>query len=82
MRSMVRTMLSILHRLTCMENDGVGGKNLVSWTTIIFAYTQQRYGEEAIQLFKEMHLQGISPDTITLVSSLGAYANLKAAAEH
>ena len=62
--------------------DGVEEKNLVSWTAIITAYSQQGYGEEAIQLFKEMHLEGISADTITLVSILGAYANLKAAAEH
>ena len=62
--------------------DGVEEKNLVLWTAIITAYTQQGYGEEAIQLFKEMRLEGISPDIITLVSILGAYANLDGAAEH
>ena len=62
--------------------DGVEEKNLVSWTAIITAYTQQGYGEEAIQLFKEMHLEGISPDIITLVSILGAYANLEATPTH
>ena len=53
-----------------------------SWTAIVSADTRQRYDEETIQLFKEIHLEGISPDIIALMSILGAYANLEAAAEH
>lgn len=55
--------------------------NVVSWTAIITACVQQGCGHEAIKLFQKMKLAGLEPDGITLVSVLGAFANLEILAE-
>eukprot|EP00250_Pteridium_aquilinum_P011597 c20180_g1_i1 orf=67-4089(+) len=51
--------------------------NMVSWTAIITVHVQQGCGQEAIELFHQMRVEGWEPDGVTLVSVLGAYANLK-----
>ncbi|KAJ7250553.1 hypothetical protein O6H91_19G018800 [Diphasiastrum complanatum] len=51
-------------------------RNLVSWNAMIAAYTQHGYGKEALELFKQMQLEGLHPDKVTLVSILDACASV------
>eukprot|EP00250_Pteridium_aquilinum_P019884 c24620_g11_i1 orf=563-1528(+) len=47
-------------------------QDIVSWTTLIVGYTQHERGEEALNCFDQMQLQGISPDAVMFVCSLKA----------
>ncbi|KAH7428612.1 hypothetical protein KP509_09G008500 [Ceratopteris richardii] len=58
--------------------DGLSTQNLVSWTTIIGAYTQQRLCREASQSFEQMHQQGLLADQVTYISILETVATSKA----
>ncbi|KAJ0974232.1 hypothetical protein J5N97_016197 [Dioscorea zingiberensis] len=55
-----------------------GGRDVVSWTSIISAYGIHGYGQDAINLFKHMLDSGLKPDHIAFVSVLSAcsYAGL------
>ena len=46
--------------------------NVVSWTTLIDAYTQHGLGKEAIECFKKMQNEGICPDAVTYICILKA----------
>eukprot|EP01018_Ginkgo_biloba_P018762 Gb_15183 [translate_table: standard] len=56
--------------------DNLCERNLVSWNAMIAGYTQNGYANEALTLFREMLLQNIEPDSITMVNILPACANL------
>ncbi|KAI5065732.1 hypothetical protein GOP47_0020427 [Adiantum capillus-veneris] len=60
--------------------DEIKEHNVVSWTSLMTVYAQQGHGEEAIELFHQMRVEGWEPDHFTLVSVLGAYASLKLSA--
>eukprot|EP00250_Pteridium_aquilinum_P000318 c10353_g1_i1 orf=1-642(+) len=47
-------------------------RNVVSWNTLITGYMQFGYGKEALECFKQLQLDGISPDAITFVCTLKA----------
>ncbi|PSR95084.1 Pentatricopeptide repeat-containing protein [Actinidia chinensis var. chinensis] len=47
-------------------------RDVVSWNSMISSYGIYGYGTKAIQTYKEMVVQGISPSPITFVSVLGA----------
>lgn len=51
-------------------------RNVVSWTTIIAAYFQNGYFEEALNLFREMKLEGISPNEYSFAILLNSSACL------
>lgn len=56
-----------------MFEDGLKGKrDLVSWNTMIAAYSHHGCGREAITVFKEMHNIGIKPNDATYVGLLSA----------
>ncbi|KAJ7532326.1 hypothetical protein O6H91_14G083400 [Diphasiastrum complanatum] len=47
-------------------------KDVVSWNTMISGYAQYGLGQQAIELFKKMHDQGLKADHATFVSVLSA----------
>ncbi|KAJ7534260.1 hypothetical protein O6H91_13G086200 [Diphasiastrum complanatum] len=61
--------------------DYMAARNSVSWNAIIGAYASSGSGNEALQLFQQMQLEGEKPDRITIISILEACANLKSLVE-
>ncbi|KVH95962.1 pentatricopeptide repeat-containing protein At3g12770 [Cynara cardunculus var. scolymus] len=57
--------------------EGLGGRTIVSWTSIISAYAQNGQPIEALRIFKKMRNYGLQPDWITLVSVISAYADIE-----
>lgn len=55
---------------------GILDKDLVAWTSMIEAYVQADLPINALELFKQMKLQGIVPDSVTLLSLIHAVSNL------
>lgn len=55
--------------------DGCPKQSLVSWTAMLTAYVEQGDGENALRLYTQMQLQGVSPDEITLICVLQACSN-------
>ncbi|MCO5577721.1 hypothetical protein L7F22_031553 [Adiantum nelumboides] len=51
-------------------------RNVVSWNTLIAGYAQQGQAEEALYLYKQMQLEGISPDAATFSSVLTSCSHL------
>lgn len=57
--------------------DGMGGdKDLVFWTSMIKVYAQAELPLEALSLFKQMKLEGVFPDSVTLLGLIQACSNL------
>lgn len=61
--------------------DGLLTQNIVSWTSMIEAYTQQGHVKEAFQFFERMKQQGGLPDKVTYIGILETCANLTALPE-
>lgn len=68
----------------CEENkcarvifDGLSNKNVVSWTLMMSAYTQNGQLMEGLRIFREMRRLGLKPDLIALVSILKAYSDME-----
>ena len=53
-----------------------GNANVITWSAMIAAYTQQDQAEDAINLFHEMNQESIIPDDRTYSSILTACASL------
>ncbi|KAL3647176.1 hypothetical protein CASFOL_008144 [Castilleja foliolosa] len=56
--------------------DGLGDKNVVSWTSIISGFAQNGQPDEALRIFKDMRGSDVKPDWIALVSVLKAYSDV------
>lgn len=56
--------------------DKMTERDEVLWTTMITGYAHNGYGEEALNLFREMLLAGIKPDEVTYASVLCSCADL------
>ncbi|GLU14619.1 hypothetical protein SLE2022_311790 [Rubroshorea leprosula] len=52
--------------------DGMVMKDLVSWTSMIKAYIQANMPLEALDLFKQVKLQGVLPDSVMLLGVIQA----------
>eukprot|EP01018_Ginkgo_biloba_P039144 Gb_08834 [translate_table: standard] len=52
--------------------DRMSKRNVVSWSAMIAGYAQNGHGSEALAVFNEMQLQGIKPDSVTVMSILSA----------
>ncbi|KAI5075792.1 hypothetical protein GOP47_0009868 [Adiantum capillus-veneris] len=52
--------------------DQVLDRNVVSWTSIISAYSQHGQGEDAFILYLQMHQEGVLPNRVTFSSMLDA----------
>lgn len=53
-------------------------RDKVSWTALITAYCEHRYGDEALKCYESMQDEGLSADAITLASILQACGNVGA----
>ncbi|GAB4841647.1 hypothetical protein Ancab_022362 [Ancistrocladus abbreviatus] len=53
-------------------------KDVVSWTCMISAYVDNGLANEALSLYSPMQENGVEPDSVTMVSLLGAAASLSA----
>jgi pentatricopeptide repeat protein len=52
--------------------DGLTDKSVVSWTSMLDAYSSHGYGKEALRVFRHMQQDGVKPDEVTFVSVLTA----------
>ncbi|XP_039124574.1 putative pentatricopeptide repeat-containing protein At5g52630 isoform X4 [Dioscorea cayenensis subsp. rotundata] len=59
-------------------------RTLISWTSMISAYSQHGRAKEAIQLFEQMRLAGVRPNHVTFVGVLSAcaHAGMVSEAQH
>ncbi|XP_072978235.1 pentatricopeptide repeat-containing protein At5g39680 [Typha angustifolia] len=57
---------------------GLPEKNVVSWTAVMAAFSQNEYFEEALKLFLEMEITGIRPNEFTFAVALNSSAGLSA----
>lgn len=69
-RGSLRDAKNIFHRISC--------PNVLSWTSMVAAYTQNELYMEALFVFHQMKCTPIKPDNITFVCALDACANLGA----
>ncbi|KAL6618749.1 hypothetical protein ACP70R_033888 [Stipagrostis hirtigluma subsp. patula] len=53
-------------------------KNVVSWTAVMTAYTQNELFEDALQMFLDMEMEGVQPNEFTYAVALNSCAGLAA----
>ncbi|KAF8401856.1 hypothetical protein HHK36_012803 [Tetracentron sinense] len=53
-------------------------KDLITWTTMINCYSQSKQFREAVAVFDEMKIAGVSPDEVTMATVISACAHLGA----
>eukprot|EP01018_Ginkgo_biloba_P030288 Gb_21435 [translate_table: standard] len=56
--------------------DKISKRDVVSWNAMIAGYVQNGYANEALMLFHQMQLAKVTPNSVTMVSVLPAYARL------
>lgn len=61
--------------------DKTTERDVVLWSAMISACAQNDYGEEALELFLQMQIEGLKPDMITCVCALGACGSIGALTE-
>ncbi|KAJ4724243.1 Pentatricopeptide repeat-containing protein [Melia azedarach] len=52
-------------------------KNLVSWNSLINGYARSGFSREAIRLYREMQLERVKPDEVTMIGLVSACAQLE-----
>ncbi|KAL6661038.1 hypothetical protein ACP70R_000422 [Stipagrostis hirtigluma subsp. patula] len=58
--------------------DGMHGRNVVCWTSMISGYTQLGKFKEAVELFREMQLAGMKADDATIATVVSSCAQMGA----
>lgn len=61
----------------CQLFEKMTKRDIISWNTMISCYVQIGMPEEALNLFEEMQVGGVTPDEITMVSLVSACSKLK-----
>ncbi|XP_071731115.1 pentatricopeptide repeat-containing protein At2g34400-like [Rutidosis leptorrhynchoides] len=56
--------------------DEITDRDLVSWNSMISGYSKMGFCRDALELFEKMKGEGFEPDEMTIVSVLGACAEL------
>lgn len=56
--------------------EGLPTRNVVSWSALIAGYAQQGQGEQALDCFRRMQCEGISPNAVTFSSVLNVCSHL------
>ncbi|XP_010540446.1 PREDICTED: pentatricopeptide repeat-containing protein At2g33760 [Tarenaya hassleriana] len=56
--------------------DGMKERNVIAWTAMISAYGTHGYGNQAVELFREMRNYGPMPNNVTFVAILSACAHV------
>ena len=57
--------------------DRIPVRDVVSWTSIIAGYTDHGHGEEAINAFELMYMEGVCPDVVTFLCVLKACGHIR-----
>eukprot|EP00249_Psilotum_nudum_P002047 c14877_g1_i1 orf=1-321(+) len=57
-----------------MVFDKIYPRDLISWTCMIDAYSQNGYGKQALELFWQMQQEDMEPNDVTFVGILRACA--------
>eukprot|EP00250_Pteridium_aquilinum_P009645 c18823_g1_i1 orf=47-1117(+) len=60
----------------CQVFDTMDGRDVVSWNTMIGGCTKHLHVEETIAFFRQMVLEGFTPNEVTFLSLMSAYATL------
>ncbi|GJX64285.1 pentatricopeptide repeat-containing protein [Tanacetum coccineum] len=55
--------------------DEMPERNVISWNSMLAGYVQHGFWEEGLKVYVLMRQQGVKPDWITFVSSIGVCAN-------
>ncbi|XP_057857107.1 pentatricopeptide repeat-containing protein At3g12770-like [Cryptomeria japonica] len=58
--------------------DKLSKRNVVSWSAMIAGYAQNGHAKAALELFNQMQLADVKPNSMTMVSVLSSYAQLGA----
>lgn len=58
--------------------DDLQTRNVVSWNAMLTGYIQHGHNEEAVEVLKKMHQEGMEPSNITLLCELKLCASRKA----
>ena len=56
--------------------DTMQSKNIVSWNAMIAGYGQNGDARKALEVFKEMEMQMVQPDSITFVALLNSFSHV------
>ncbi|GAV71532.1 PPR domain-containing protein/PPR_1 domain-containing protein/PPR_2 domain-containing protein, partial [Cephalotus follicularis] len=64
--------LSDAHRMF----DEIPSKNIICWTALVSAYVDNQRPYEALQLFRQMQMDNVEPDRVTLTVALSACAHI------
>ncbi|KAF9592432.1 hypothetical protein IFM89_014922 [Coptis chinensis] len=56
--------------------ESMVNRDLVCWSALMSTYAQYGYADKAIKVFRQMEVNGVKPDCMTLVSALSACARL------
>eukprot|EP01018_Ginkgo_biloba_P039899 Gb_02544 [translate_table: standard] len=70
-------LISMYAKCGCIDNarkmfDKISERDVVSWNAMIAGYAQHGYGNQAIQIFKEMQQEGMEPNIVTFIGVLSA----------
>ncbi|CAK9262806.1 unnamed protein product [Sphagnum jensenii] len=49
-------------------------RDVVSWNAVILGYSNCQQGEKALELFRQMQLEGLEPNLVTFIGVLSAWA--------
>ncbi|EFJ24624.1 hypothetical protein SELMODRAFT_101549 [Selaginella moellendorffii] len=77
-------LLCLYAQNRCVEDarffvfDKMPQRNLVTWNSMVAAYAQLGNPAEALELFKSMDLEGITPNEITLYGRAGSLSTARA----
>ncbi|KAJ7943392.1 putative Pentatricopeptide repeat-containing protein [Quillaja saponaria] len=80
--SVVETsLLSLYGELGCLDDarkvfDGMGDRDVVSWSSIILSYVENKQAREGLEMFRWMIFEGIVPDSVTMLSIAEACAQV------
>ncbi len=58
--------------------DNMGSRVVASWNAMILGLVKCRQGQKVLELFQQMHLEGVQPDPVTFVGVLNACASIGA----
>ncbi|CAM6039203.1 unnamed protein product [Sphagnum compactum] len=53
-------------------------RDVVSWNAVILGYSNCQQGQKALELFRQMQLEGLEPNLVTFIAVLSACANIGA----
>eukprot|EP01018_Ginkgo_biloba_P030680 Gb_05647 [translate_table: standard] len=70
-------LISMYAKCGCISNarqtfDNIPERDVVSWNAMLAGYGQHGCGNEALQIFEEMHRAGMKPNDVTFIGILSA----------